>query len=110
MRTERNKAKKLMDEFIYDITRVNGITQYHLNGQLHREGGPAVIHSKGAYDEGMQLWYKHGVLHNEHGPAVIRKEQVTYFLDGRKYTKKAWKKEVARREYLNKHGRWLDNH
>ena len=42
-------------------------TQYwYLNGQLHREDGPAVI-----YADGTQYWWLNGQLHREDGPAII---------------------------------------
>jgi len=49
---------------------------YHVrnsSGQLHREGGPAVI-----YPDGMQEWYRNGQYHRDDGPAVI-------YPDGRRY-------------------------
>lgn len=36
------------------------------NGELHREDGPAVIHSDGA-----QIWYKNGKQHCINGPSFI---------------------------------------
>ena len=42
-----------------------GVKRWWLNGQLHREDGPAVEWIDGAKD-----WYLHGKLHREDGPAV----------------------------------------
>ena len=36
------------------------------NGQLHREGGPALILLNGE-----QHWYRNGMVHRDDGPAVI---------------------------------------
>ena len=39
--------------------------EWHLNGQLHREDGPAVECA-----DGRKEWYLNGQLHREDGPAV----------------------------------------
>jgi hypothetical protein len=67
----------------------NGTQRWYLNGQLHREDGPAVILSDGTqywccngqlhredgpaviYSDGTQLWYRNDRLHREDGPAAI---------------------------------------
>ena len=44
----------------------NGIVRwYDADGQLHRDGGPAVEHA-----DGTTTWYQHGQLHRDDGPAV----------------------------------------
>jgi hypothetical protein len=43
----------------------NGDRFWYLNGQLHREDGPAV-----EYDNGTRQWYLNGKLHREDGPAI----------------------------------------
>ena len=43
-----------------------GDQYWFLNGQYHREDGPAVIWANGA-----QYWYLNGKLHREDGPAII---------------------------------------
>jgi hypothetical protein len=45
----------------------NGTQRCYLNGNLHREDGPAVI-----WPDGRQFWYLNGKLHREDGPAIIR--------------------------------------
>jgi hypothetical protein len=37
-----------------------------LNGELHREDGPAVT-----YSDGTKYWYRNGKFHREDGPAII---------------------------------------
>ena len=44
---------------------VDGSKFWYLNGQRHREDGPAV-----EYDNGSKFWYLNGKLHREDGPAV----------------------------------------
>ena len=39
--------------------------QWYLNGQLHREDGPAI-----EYVNGDKCWYLNGKCHREDGPAV----------------------------------------
>ena len=42
-----------------------GTKRWYLNGELHREDGPAV-----EWDDGDEYWYLNGDLHREGGPAV----------------------------------------
>ena len=43
----------------------NGTKYWYLNGELHREDGPAI-----EWEHGVKEWYLNGVLHREDGPAV----------------------------------------
>lgn len=43
----------------------DGTKIWYLNGQLHREDGPAI-----EYASGTKSWYLNGQLHREDGPAV----------------------------------------
>lgn len=57
----------------------NGDIEYYLNGQLHREDGPATTRANGE-----QYWYLNGQLHREDGPAVINSVTSNkYYLNGR---------------------------
>jgi len=51
----------------------DGTKYWWLNGQRHREDGPAIEHA-----DGTEHWYLHGKFHREDGPAVE-------YPDGRKY-------------------------
>ena len=52
--------------------------QWFLNGEPHREDGPAVI-----WADGTKSWYLNGKLHREDGPAVIRADGTKYwYLNG----------------------------
>jgi hypothetical protein len=44
----------------------NGTVEWRLDGQLHRDGGPAVI-----WPDNVQCWYQHGVRHRDGGPAIV---------------------------------------
>ena|ERR1700691_1094482 len=63
---------------------------YYLNGECHREDGPAIT-----MGDGRLYYYKNGEYHREDGPAVIRKNgRNEYYLNGKKLKKvKRWIKE-----------------
>ena len=44
-------------------------TEWYLNGQLHREDGPAI-----EYSNGSKYWYLNGQRHRTDGPAVEYKD------------------------------------
>lgn len=44
----------------------DGTKGWRVDGQYHREDGPAVIEPSGAW-----FWYKNGVLHRTDGPAAV---------------------------------------
>lgn len=48
------------------IISPDGELYWYLNGERHREGGPARI-----LENGTRKWYLNGKLHRENGPAVI---------------------------------------
>ena len=66
----------------------DGSKLWILNGDYHREDGPAVERSKGS-----KFWYLNGKLHREDGPAVEYDDGTKYwYLHGEEVT---WK-EVFR--------------
>jgi hypothetical protein len=50
----------------YTILINNYFISFRLNGERHREDGPAFI-----YANGREEWYLHGKRHREDGPAII---------------------------------------
>ena len=52
----------------------SGDQAWYRNGKFHRDGGPAII-----WSNGYQEWYKNGLLHREDGPAIIRYEIESYY-------------------------------
>ena len=46
----------------------SGLRQWWVNGELHRDGAPAVIDANGG-----RKWFQHGRYHREDGPAVEEK-------------------------------------
>ena len=66
----------------------NGEKLWYLNGNLHREDGPAV-----EWPDGQKEWFLKGKLHREDGPAVERSNGSKFwYLHGEEVT---WK-EVFR--------------
>jgi len=53
-----------MNDKIFKIELSHG-TEYTLDGQLHREDGPAI-----EYEYTVKEWYLHGERHREYGPAT----------------------------------------
>jgi hypothetical protein len=48
----------------------DGTKLWYLNGKYHREDGPAIEHVNGGKE-----WYLNGKLHREDGPALVFKRQ-----------------------------------
>jgi len=70
--TKRGSNRQLStDEALYCLRNSSGSIFYYLTegGPLHRENGPAVIHS-----EGGEEWFSNGKRHREDGPAVTRSD------------------------------------
>ena len=55
----------MTDESVMETSSL-GSEFWYLNGKLHREGGPAVVHLNGSKE-----WYLNDRLHREDGPAVM---------------------------------------
>lgn len=89
----------------------------NINGQVHREDGPAVIRTEGteiwyimnsrhredgpAFIEpnGVKIWYKMGNLHREDGPAVENYNgNPKWFLEGLEYTKKEYNEKMRKKK------------
>ncbi len=69
----------------------NGTQEWHLNGKRHREDCPAYI---GA--DGTQEWWLNGQLHREDGPAYIGATGTqSWRLNGDVYTEQEWQNAVS---------------
>ena len=72
---------------VYDY---NGDKAWYLNGELHREDGPAI-----EWTDGSKFWFFNGKRHRGDGPAV---EGVggfkQWFLNGTQYTETEWKAKL----------------
>ena len=78
------------------IERSNGDKWWYLNGELHREDGPAVEDPNG-----YKAWYLNGKEHREDGPAVEYSDgDKWWFLNGEHLTEEEHKKATRKhKEY-----------
>jgi len=61
------------------FVRDNGIDMsWHIDGEIHREDGPAKIYHEG----GSKRWMRNGFLHREDGPAIVIQNHPTKDKDG----------------------------
>jgi hypothetical protein len=61
-----------------------GTQRWWLNGNLHREDGPAIIRP-----DGSEWWYLNGKLHREDGPTIIHPDGTEYWwANGKHITQK----------------------
>ena len=68
----------------------DGCKEWYVNGKLHREDGPAI-----EYTNGSKHWYLNGTRHREDGPAIERYDGVKYwYLNGIEYTEKEFDKKM----------------
>jgi hypothetical protein len=68
----------------------NGTKFWFLNGQRHREDGPAI-----EWADGDKSWYFNGKRHREDGPAVEGANGSKYwYLNGTKYTEAEWQAKL----------------
>ena len=55
----------------------DGATLYYVDGQLHRDYGPAVCTATG-----QEYWYQHGKLDRTDGPAIVGHTYQAWFSNG----------------------------
>jgi len=64
-----------------------GTTIWVVNGEYHREDGPAIETA-----EGSKFWWVNGELHREDGPAVVLDDGSKFWwLNGIQYTKEEYR-------------------
>ena len=73
--------KKIKKDKVKVVTNLSGTKFWLLNGELHREGGPAVM-----YLNGDEWWYKHGKIHRIGGPAIICGDDEQWWMDNKRCT------------------------
>ncbi|MAG26488.1 hypothetical protein CMI47_13155 [Candidatus Pacearchaeota archaeon] len=66
----------------------DGDKRWYLNGKRHREDGPAVI-----YANGCKFWYLNGKLHREDGPAILYQNGDKYWCLNGKFITEAEHKQ-----------------
>jgi hypothetical protein len=73
----------------------DGSKSWFLNGNRHREDGPAI-----EWAGGSKYWYLNGKLHREDGPAIEWADGSKYwYLNGKEYTEAEFKKKTQTKEY-----------
>jgi len=61
------------------LIKADGSQQWYINGKKHRADGPAVI-----WDDGTQEWWLNGKRHRDDGPAVICADGLQgWFINGK---------------------------
>ena len=61
----------------------DGTKEWYLDGKYHREDGPAI-----EYPDGTKYWYVNGECHRENGPAVERADgDIEWWLNGKQLFK-----------------------
>ncbi len=66
----------------YTVKVYSSHREWFLDGELHREDGPAVI-----YSDGTEHWYLNGDLHREDGPAIkLTTGTEQWFINGTRLT------------------------
>ncbi len=81
----------------YTVKVYSNKTEWYLNGNCHREDGPAV-----EWADGTKHWYLNGNRHRENGPAIEYANGTKHwYLDGTKYIESEWKKEIAKIKMKN---------
>ena len=76
------------------IECIDGTKSWWLNGELHREDGPAVERASGTKE-----WYLNGLWHREDGPAVELTNGDKYWcLNGRKISEEQFNKRTKTKE------------
>jgi hypothetical protein len=79
------------------IERMDGSKEWYLNGSLHRIGGPAIKASNGGKE-----WWVNGFFHREGGPAIEMFGHKWWFLNGKEYsTKEEWFSELTPEQQYN---------
>ncbi len=88
MATNNNNNYKEYTVRVY----IDGTKEWWLNGNLHREDGPAI-----EWADGSKLWYLNGNRHREDGPAIEHAGGTrAWFLNNKNYSEAEWKKEIAK--------------
>ena len=71
---------------------------YYDNGDLHREGGAAVIMINPQGSVTYNAWYRNGLKHREDGPAVNQNGLAKYYIKDIRYTKEQFLDEIVKRK------------
>jgi len=90
------KIEKIIENGIeYKIEiDVNGDKHWYLNGQRHREDGPAIEDVNGS-----KYWYLNNKFHREDGPAIEWADgSKSWYLNGKAYSEQEYWEEIENRK------------
>jgi hypothetical protein len=105
---EKIKNKNVKNKNEYTVKVYNDKTEWFLNGERHREDGPAVEFNDGSkywmqhgkfhrldgpaieHKNGNKYWYKKGKRHREDGPAIDEKDNKHWFLNGKRLSEETF--------------------
>jgi hypothetical protein len=95
---------RFLSNFTGEVVYSSGEIRWHLNGNLHREGGPAIEYANGTkewwlkgrrhregapaieYAEGSKSWFLNDKIHREDGPAYEGSDGTReWWLNGRRH-------------------------
>jgi hypothetical protein len=83
-------------EPIFGVDR-HGNKFWKLNGELHREDGPAI-----EYTSGYKAWYLNGKLHRVDGPAISYPNGINHWcLNGKYFFEKDWFQALTSEQQYN---------
>ena len=78
------------------IECADGRKEWYLNGKLHRKDGPAIEHA-----DGYKAWYLHGKRHREDGPAAEWADGAKdWWLNGKRVTEEEHKRRTTKTKEL----------
>jgi hypothetical protein len=82
MHKKIDKLSDLSDSFTGTAELIYGSKFHFLNGEIHREDGPAI-----EYFDGNWSWFDHGKMHRVSGPAAkVSESKYEWWLDGKRVT------------------------
>lgn len=80
-----------MKEYTVQV-HADGTTLWYLNGELHRDNGPAVEST-----DGYKEWYHNGKYHREDGPAYESEDgHKEWHLNGVEYTEEEYMAKISK--------------
>ena len=63
----------------------DGVEHWYLNGERHRDGGPASTYKGPVTPKQQEQWFQHGLLHREDGPASTYPDGIEeWYINGKK--------------------------
>jgi hypothetical protein len=96
-----NKRWKLNGEYHREdgpaVEVPNGSKYWYLNGYYHREDGPAIENR-----DGIKEWYLMGKIHRVDGPAIEYPDGYKeWFINGKEYSQIEWFQKLTSEQQIN---------